>query len=478
MRRQTFFDHVMLILVLALAFYVAVIPHLSSPYPVHIDEWLHLANAKAVQAADSTTYLDPFSGSWIVSPGSNLEIGFLLFWGAFQSISGLDWFTIIRWFPAIVFMITVLCVYALARREGYGWEAAFFASLIPTTVGILGPGFLVPVALALPFIPLSLFLAFNYRTWWSYLLIFIFTCFLLSVHAATAVGLVIIFVPYILLNFRGDFKRSLGIALALAVPFLALFPWIFRMLLPTAKELLTPQPVPVYVDLPTILSHYGYLPTALSLAGCFLLAMRGGKRDYGLVLGLLALLAMLVAFFSFQYGIEIMYERGLLYLMLMLSIIAGSGLAAIRGIQLPAKLAGKIPPLLARKIGIILCLVLVGVTLAVTIPDREDTPYYHMIDEEDYQAFAWVRDNIDNTYNRALLDPWKATAFVAITQKSVYTRIHVSPLPRDLEAYQFLDNGCRDTAFLRDNGVSIVYTRDACDNPDLVEVRENVYLLR
>jgi hypothetical protein len=468
----------MLILVLALAFYVAVIPHLSSPYPVHIDEWLHLANAKAVQAADSTTYLDPFSGSWIVSPGSNLEIGFLLFWGAFQSISGLDWFTIIRWFPAIVFMITVLCVYVLARREGYGWEAAFFASLIPTTVGILGPGFLVPVALALPFIPLSLFLAFNYRTWWSYLLIFIFTCFLLSVHAATAVGLVIIFVPYILLNFRGDFKRSLGIALALAVPFLALFPWIFRMLLPTAKELLTPQPVPVYVDLPTILSHYGYLPTALSLAGCFLLAMRGGKRNYGLVLGLLALLAMLVAFFSFQYGIEIMYERGLLYLMLILSIIAGSGLAAVRGIQLPAKLAGRIPPLLARKIGIILCLVLVGVTLAVTIPNREDTPYYHMIDEEDYQAFAWIRDNIDNTYNRALLDPWKATAFVAITQKSVYTRIHVSPLPRDLEAYQFLDNGCRDTAFLRDNGVSIVYTRDACDNPDLVEVRENVYLLR
>jgi hypothetical protein len=101
-----------------------------------------------------------------------------------------------------------------------------------------------------------------------------------------------------------------------------------------------------------------------------------------------------------------------------------------------------------------------------------------MIDEEDYQAFAWIRDNIDNTYNRALLDPWKATAFVAITQKSVYTRIHVSPLPRDLEAYQFLDNGCRDTAFLRDNRVSIVYTRDACDNPDLVEVRENVYLLR
>lgn len=328
MRRRTFFDHVMLILVLALAFYIALIPHLSSPYPVHIDEWLHLANAKAVQVADSTAYLDPFTGSRIVSPGSNLEIGFLLFCGVFQSISGLDWFTIIRWFPAIVFVITVLCVYVLARREGYGCEAAFFAALIPTTVGILGPGFLVPIAFALPVIALSLFLVFNYRTWWSYLLLSFFTCFLLSAHAATAVGLVIILAPYILLNLRGDLKRSLGIALALSVPFLAPFPWIFQMPLPTAKQLLTPQPVPAYVDLPVIISQYGYLPIALSLAGCFLLAMRGGKKNYGLVLGLLALLSMLVTFFSFHYGVEIMYERGLLYLMLMLSIIAGSGLAA------------------------------------------------------------------------------------------------------------------------------------------------------
>ena len=37
-------------------------------------------------------------------------------------------------------------------------------------------------------------------------------------HAPTAVGLVIILVPYILLNLKGNFKHSLGITLAIAIP--------------------------------------------------------------------------------------------------------------------------------------------------------------------------------------------------------------------------------------------------------------------
>ena len=33
-------------------------------------------------------------------------------------------------------------------------------------------------------------------------------------------------------------------------------------------------------------------------------------------------------------------------------------------------------------------------------------------------------------------------------------------------------------AFLRENGISIVYTRGECDNPDLVEAEKNIYLLK
>jgi hypothetical protein len=100
-----------------------------------------------------------------------------------------------------------------------------------------------------------------------------------------------------------------------------------------------------------------------------------------------------------------------------------------------------------------------------------------MIDGQDYEVFVWIRDNVAEKYDRAILDPWKATAFTAITRKHVYTRIHEFAKPSDEEAHEFLSDNCTDTAFLRENGISIVYTGDECNNPSLLKVRQNVYLL-
>jgi hypothetical protein len=118
-----------------------------------------------------------------------------------------------------------------------------------------------------------------------------------------------------------------------------------------------------------------------SLLGTYLLAIRGERRDYGLVLGLLALLLMLAVFFTLHYGASIMYDRRLIYTMLLMSIVAGAGLMCVKSLKLPAGL-------FTQNIGNILCLILVGLTLALSIPTRQNTPYYHMIDQEDYQAFV------------------------------------------------------------------------------------------
>ena len=101
-----------------------------------------------------------------------------------------------------------------------------------------------------------------------------------------------------------------------------------------------------------------------------------------------------------------------------------------------------------------------------------------MIDKEDYQSFVWVRDNVGGNYDRAILDPWKAAAFTAITEKYVYTWIHGAKENKDEEAYKFLRGGSTDTEFLRENSISIVYTEWNVNNPNLTEVRENVYLLK
>ena len=104
-----------------------------------------------------------------------------------------------------------------------------------------------------------------------------------------------------------------------------------------------------------------------------------------------------------------------------------------------------------------------------------------MIDEEDYQAFTWIKENVDSSYEKAILDPWKATAFTAITEREVLTRIGMYPRAIDERVYYVLQNGCKDPSFInfmKNADVSIIYTQWECHAPDFVEVRKNIYLLK
>jgi hypothetical protein len=466
-------DYLKLVLILGLAFYVAFIPHQGSAYPAHVDEWIHLAWSNEIVAEGEALGLaSPFSGG----PTTNLEVGFQLYWAMFQQVTGLPWLVIFKYFPAVIFVITVLSVYILGRREGFGWEAALGTCFILTTVRFLGPGFLVPVALGLLFIPLSLFLAFNLRNWYGYVLLFLFTSFLISAHAATALGLVLVLAPYIVLNFRKDFRHSLGLALALVVPFLAALPWISHLFLPTAESFITAQPpldsnLPYITQLPYL---YGYLPTLLFVVGVFMMARRGMLKDWSLIIAPLLFLLLIGLFANLNLGNEVIYARSYLYLMLMMGIVGGYGLWKIRGIRLPERLK---PAFLSRNAGGFLCLILLIPTLFLSLRTHLDPIYYQMIQQHDYEAFIWIEENVGEEYDKAILDPWKATAFTAITGRRVYSHITAETKESDLRAYQFFEEQCSDTAFLRENGISIVYTRLPCDNPALVQVREDIYLL-
>jgi hypothetical protein len=470
---------ILLIPIIGLAVYLVFLPHHDYPYLVHLDEWTQLASSnEIIRQGDLRSLTNPFLGG---APGWNQvgEVGSNLVWAVFHQISGIPWLDIYKYFPSIIFVMTVLSAYIVGRRRGFGWEAALFTCLVPTTVGILGPGFLVPVAMGLPFIPLSFFVAFHYRTVWSYLALLLLVGGLATIHPPTAACLVVALIPYILLSVKGNLKHSLALTLVLVIPFIALFTTIYYMALPAGRSLFIPHPLNPNVDLPGIIQTYGYLPTIFCLCGVLYLALKGGKENYGLTLGLLALLSVLAVYFVFHYGVDIIYYRGLLSMMLLMSIIAGAGLMAVKNLKLPEKLVGWLKlPVIAHNIGGILCLILIGVTLYVAIPYRQNIPYYHMIDSGDYEAFVWIRDNLSSAYDKAILDPWQGTAFTAITGKKVYSLIGEAPTATDYKAYEFLDSGCKDSNFLRENGISIVYTRSSCNNTDLVETRENVYLLK
>ena len=468
----------LLIPVLVLAFYIAYIPHLNYPYPVHVDEWVHIAYSNSLLAHGHIVHLEPFTG---VSSGSiiyDLESGFHILTATIESVTGLSGITIARYFPGLIFILTVLSVFVLAKREGFGWEAAFFTCFIPTNVGLLGPAFFIPIIVNLPLIALSLLLVFYHRSFKSYIMLVFLMGFMFINHVTSAILLVLILVPYFFIHLVKEPKHSIILALIAIVPFLLMLPWTHNLIISTWQSLFTPKPTPAYHDIPYIISFYGYLPIILALIGIVWLSLKGGATGMSLLLGLVVIAVMLATFYSLHYGVEEIYMRGTVIFYLLLGIVAGAGLMAVKRLTLPGHFPAWEP---GRNVGYALVGILVIVSLALAIPSRLATPYYHMIDEHDYTTFVWIRSNISpvvGANRRAILDPWKATAFTAITGTQVYARITTAPTPYSNEASQFLADGCPDTLFMLDNRIKIVYTQQEVVNPDLVEVTDGVYILQ
>jgi hypothetical protein len=451
----------LLILILLLAFFMAFIPHIGYAYPLHLDEWLHLAHTNALIEAGSITYPDPFYGKEITGLLSSQEVNYHLLLASLSEVSGIDWLVLFRFGPSLVLMLTVLAVYVLCRKEGYGLEAAFFTCLIPTTVGLMGPAFLVPVALGLTFIPLSLFIAFKVKSWPSYLLLTIIACFLWLLHPPTATVLYIIIAPYILLNLKSTWRNSISLATALLIPLLIALPWMWSMLLPALVRLQAAQPLPAQVDIPALLWLFGVFPLILCFMGIIVMARRGGRQSYGLIFGLGLLLFTGLALLWLQYGMYIIYLRGLHTALLLMGIMAGAGLLWVSSIKAPA--------------GSLLSALAVVAVLVMAVPARLEIPYYHMIDDDDYRAFVWIGANSAANEDPVMLDPWQASAFTALSGRNVYKQITGGPAMEDNMVWRFLNDGCAGSAFLRENKVTLLYNRLPCCTTDLDKIRDNVY---
>ncbi len=76
-------DYLILLPIMALAFYLAFIPHRDYLIPVHFDEWTHLALSKEIiKEASAVNLTNPFSGGGPIN-NQLFEVGFYVFWAIF-----------------------------------------------------------------------------------------------------------------------------------------------------------------------------------------------------------------------------------------------------------------------------------------------------------------------------------------------------------------------------------------------------------
>jgi len=483
-------------MIMGFAFYTSLIPRLDYPYPLHTDEWTHFAEARTIVAEGTIPFFDPVTGEDRADPiteetrsSPHFEVGYHLFLAEFQLLTDLPWLDIFWYLPSAVFALAAFSAYIFGNRRGFGLEAALFASFVPTTVRFLGPAFVVPVALGLFFVPLILFLM---STFWSSkglpVLLLLILSFLFIAHAPTALFAGVIIAVYGLFQTlrRVLTRRPIGrralihlsmvlMAIALSsLPILAYNGWLVGE---AAGE---PLPQELLVAPGDMIARLGYIPYPLFVLGLALLAVSGRRTDRALLVTTVLVSTYAFLHYQFAVGNAALYSRSILYLSLLLLLIAALATSRIR-----RWLSARLSPTWANgasfaAAGLVLAAVMLP-SVALNLQSRYEERYYHRINDIQYEDFLWIDNNLCSGYERALTDPQFGRAFAAVTGRHAYAAIPATAAPvrptEVAEAKDVLADGVPDADWLREHGVSMVYSMRSLENPELVKVHDRVYVL-
>ncbi|MBI2836466.1 MAG: hypothetical protein HYX85_02090 [Chloroflexi bacterium] len=474
-------EYVVLAAIIAFAFFLAYIPHINYAYPLHIDEWEHFALSQSLVDAETIDFVDPLLGEKRVT--THPEIGFHLFLSQITLLSGLSWLTIFRFFPALVFATTVIAAYIFGRRSGFGLEAAFFAAFIPTTVRMLGPSFLVPVTLSLPFLPLALFLLYSFyeRKGSTVLVLLLFLAFLFINHPPSAAVVSLAILTYGGMQWLEHWREPrhrLRLAVVIGAVILAFFVlyWRFPELMASQFKTLAQPKTPPYGLILDALPKFGYVSLALFLAGIGFLTYRWRSRERNLVIVTAAYVGVVGIFHSVKLGVTIVADRAWLFLLLTAAIVAG--FAAHRILAAADEYRFRFPTGV-RILAMAVTVALLALSGTFAVRQRFDEPYYHLVKEDSFADMVWIKQNVGSEYRRAVVDPPFGLAFAALAGRPVYVgeSVQVFDPGRIKQVNDFLRGAAADTKWMKERGIDMVYTWRPVNNPELVKVRERVYLL-
>lgn len=480
MNRASLIKAILLVAIIALAFFMALYPRLDYPYPLHVDEWMHLGYTNQILNTGHLNFPNPFhGGQWEVE--GHPETGYYIWFGTSLLATGSPWLVLARLMPALVLGIIALVAYAWGRKRGFGLEAAFFATFIHTTIRFLGPAFLVPVTLGLVFFPLCLILLDKMEKDWRPLpLVVVSLASLFLIHGTTAVAVGFVLVIYLLFYLtlsKSPLRQRLpSLTCLLLIPFSALviFLWNRAFVMREIQNIINAEKIPLPA-IPIPLPQLGYIMVALAVVGFGFMIARGGWRNYALLVPTLILLFFVQLYRQwFEVGPDILYERGWLYVMLLMALIAGYGLSQLRQLGLTFFKRWRWG---APAVYVALALVVVF-SLVQRMDGYAKEEYYHVVNVPTYQDFKWIGEEMP-VGSVALLNPYVGWSFVTISGQYVYTaKAYPWGVEQAREISGFFMTGATDTEYIKERNVNILYSPVPLNNPDLVEVRDGVYILR
>ena len=119
MKRSSLIEGIVLCVILVLSFYMAMFPRLDYPFPLHVDEWMHIGNTLQLLDTGSVNYPEPWRGGQVIVEG-HPETGYYIWLGTLLLSTGWSWLPLSRLMPALVLAIIAFAYHEI-HVEGMPW---------------------------------------------------------------------------------------------------------------------------------------------------------------------------------------------------------------------------------------------------------------------------------------------------------------------------------------------------------------------
>jgi len=409
------------VLALALTAVLVYSPHFNYIYPLHSDEWHHIAEAKKI-----------LEGRYGKKSLLAFEPGYHVFLAAIAFLN-LNLITAYRFLPPLFALAACSVLYLFVKRLSASSVAAlfsivFYASL-PTNTNVLGVQYAVPLTFAVPFMYLCMFFFYkgfhgDRKSMNRFLITF---STLLIVHPPSALFTFAVAVLYGLASYASGerqttaWKQVAAVAVVLfAMAFIVIyllgdFKWflskvVFNRGWTPLEPSITQSPYVITLgsmDLAINRFHpallFGLTPFLLSLLGMYYASRAGGMRVFQVWV---LFSASLVFLFNIVDFIPIVpYQRAVYYMLVGLVPLAGIGLE---------RLVRFLDWSMLRTTAFVLFVVFVTFHGYGGQPPGMET--YYLIDDEDYAAGTFLSTQ---SYGVILAPLPISSALPALTSKDV-----------------------------------------------------------
>ena len=393
------------------------------PYPIHADEWMHLAQAIYIMDTGTLGFVNPYSPD--LQYHNDMELGYHVFLAAFFTISGIDPVLGYQYLPALFFVVNALLLFLFVRRFTKNYYIAllsiFFFLVVPSNTNILGNWFATPLTFSV-FMIYAFFISFESfmeSRRWRHL-----PCPVL-IYAASAVtspfaAILISIVTSLYLLTRVNFHRKGFLRNnLLQVSGSAGLIFILLMIFVNFPSVFTRSWTSFQYDY-SLTFFYGLLPTSLALLGILLAVER--KMNPVFVIWPAVFLLNLLFYMITGSGIFFPYERTVYYFMVGLAPLAAMGLYSILRKtydEVVARFRNHYKKYISLALaGIILLGIMVVSFQGYYEINERELVLLHLINNQDYNAIKFVGDAYD-LGNIVLADSLLSIAVYPISRNHV-----------------------------------------------------------